>query len=48
MTAILYIWTACMSLLTSTGFGWKGNAAKGGMEIYTPVHTVGMCYVSCM
>ena len=23
-----------------------GNAAKGGMEIYTPVHIGCMCYVS--
>ena len=25
-----------------------GNAAKGGMEIYTPVHISCMCYVSCL
>ena len=25
---------------------WMGNAAKGGMEIYTPVHMDCMCYVS--
>ena len=33
---------------TSLDFGclWMGNAAKGGMEIYTPVHMDCMCYVS--
>ena len=24
------------------------SADVNSMEIYTPVHTVGMCYVSCM
>ena len=47
MTA-LYICVACepLRLLWIFGCLWMGNAAKGGMEIYTPVHMDGMCYVS--
>ena len=52
MTAALYtyVWHAslCDFNWNLTGSGWMGNAAKGGMEIYTPVHIVCMCYVSCM
>ena len=35
-------------LILQGDFGclWMGNAAKGGMEIYTPVHIGCMCYVS--
>ena len=44
MTAALYtyVWHASFWDFNwnSTGFGWMGNAAKGGMEIYTPVHIV--------
>ena len=38
MTAILYIWTACMSLLTSTEFSWiwmEGKRSKMGVWKYT-------------
>ena len=48
MTAIYtYVWHASL-FDTSLDFGglWMGNAAKGGMEIYTPVHMDCMCYVS--
>ena len=48
MTAFYtYMWHASL-LDTSLDFGclWMGNAAKGGMEIYTPVHMDCMCYVS--
>ena len=51
MTASLYICATCSLLRlhwNSAGFGWMGNAAKGGMEIYTPVHISCMCYVSCL
>ena len=48
MTAFLYICVACKPFETSLEFSWlwMGNAAKGGMEIYTPVHMDCMCYVS--
>ena len=48
MTAFYtYTWHASL-FDTSLDFGclWMGNAAKGGMEIYTPVHMDCMCYVS--
>ena len=51
MTASLYICATCSLLRlhwNSAVFGWMGNAAKGGMEIYTPVHISCMCYVSCL
>ena len=49
MTAVLYICAMCsLSRLywNSADFRWMGNAAKGGMEIYTPVHISCICFVS--
>ena len=39
MTAILYIWTACMSLLTSTEFSWIWMEGKRSKRGYGNIHS---------
>ena len=44
--ARLEVYLRCLDKGPQMGFLNVGNAAKGGMEIYTPVHMDCMCYVS--